>query len=85
MSVGVRELKDNLSRYLSRVGNGEEIVVTDRGRAVAKIVPIGARGVLDRLIAEGAVVPAEVAKQRAPARRLRASAPVSDLVADQRR
>ncbi|NGZ11799.1 MAG: type II toxin-antitoxin system prevent-host-death family antitoxin [Nitrospira sp. LK70] len=37
--VGVRELKNRLSRYLKRVQGGEEITVTDRGRSVARIVP----------------------------------------------
>jgi len=37
--VGVRELKNGLSRYLKRVQKGEEIVVTERGRSVARIVP----------------------------------------------
>lgn len=38
--VGVRELKDRLSNYLKRVQGGEEIVVTERGRSVARIVPV---------------------------------------------
>jgi len=36
--VGIRELKDRLSGYLKRVQGGEEIVVTERGRSVARIV-----------------------------------------------
>lgn len=40
-SVGVRELKTHLSRYLRQVKNGEDIVVTERGKEVARIVPIG--------------------------------------------
>ena len=35
--VGVRELKNQLTQYLRRVKQGEEIVVTDRGRPVAVI------------------------------------------------
>jgi prevent-host-death family protein len=38
--VGVREAKINLSKLLKMVQNGSEIVLTDRGRAVGKIVPI---------------------------------------------
>ena len=34
MSVGVRELKAHLSEFLSRAASGEEIVVTDRNRAM---------------------------------------------------
>lgn len=39
-STGIAELKTRLSRYLERVKNGEEVVITDRGRPVARIVPI---------------------------------------------
>ena len=37
MEVGVRELKTHLSRYLALVRKGESVVVTDRGKAVARI------------------------------------------------
>jgi prevent-host-death family protein len=36
----VSELKASLSRYLARVKAGEEILVTERGRPVAKLVPV---------------------------------------------
>jgi prevent-host-death family protein len=39
MEVSVRELKSRLSEYLRRVGEGEEVVVTSRGREVARLVP----------------------------------------------
>lgn len=84
MEVGVRELRDNLSRYLDRVRAGEEVVVTDRGRAIARVLPIGAERVLDRLIAEGVVTPARRPKRRA-SRPIKSEGTVSDLVADQRR
>jgi len=38
-SVGVKVLKDSLSAYLRRVGEGERIVVTDRGKPVAVLAP----------------------------------------------
>lgn len=85
MEVGVRELKNNLSRYLARVGEGGEVIVTDRGRAVAKITPIGTERTIDRLIAQGIVTPAVAVKRPAPRSRVRAKEPVSPLVADQRR
>ena len=43
-TVGIRELKNRLSAYLHKVGEGEMIVVTDRGVVVAEIVPPGLRG-----------------------------------------
>jgi prevent-host-death family protein len=38
-TVGVRELRQNLSRYLERVKDGETLVVTERGREVARLIP----------------------------------------------
>lgn len=38
-TVGVRELRQNLSRYLERVKDGETLTVTERGREVARLVP----------------------------------------------
>jgi prevent-host-death family protein len=84
MEVGVRELRNNLSRYLERVRDGEEVVVTDRGRAIARVSPIGVERVLDRLIAEGVVTPATQQKRRAGSP-IKAKGIVSDLVSDQRR
>lgn len=37
ISVGIRELKNRLSEYLRMVRRGEEILVTDRGEAVAEL------------------------------------------------
>ena len=39
-SVGIRDLKANLSAYLKTVQNGQEITVVDRKVPIAKIVPI---------------------------------------------
>lgn len=38
-SVGVRELRQNLSRYLERVKAGEALDVTEHGRLVARLSP----------------------------------------------
>ena len=84
MEIGVRELKNNLSRYLAKVSAGDEVIVTDRGRAVAKITPIGTERTLDRLITQGIVTPASVTKKAAPLKRVRPTQAVSPLIADQR-
>lgn len=55
-TVGIAELRQNLSRYLRRVEQGERLLVTDRNRAVAELGPPPTTGpALDRLIAEGRV------------------------------
>lgn len=55
-TVGVAELRQNLSVYLRRVERGERLIVTDRNRPVAELgpPPLGGSG-LDRLIAAGRV------------------------------
>jgi prevent-host-death family protein len=55
-TVGIAELRQNLSRYLRRVEDGERLLVTDRNRPVAELGPPPSTGAaLDRLIAEGRV------------------------------
>jgi prevent-host-death family protein len=55
--IGVRELRRYASRWLARVRAGETIVVTDRGRPVARLVPMGEEGGYERLLAEGRIAP----------------------------
>ncbi|MBA2506728.1 MAG: type II toxin-antitoxin system prevent-host-death family antitoxin [Thermoleophilaceae bacterium] len=53
-TVGIRELRQNLSVYLRRVEEGESLRVTDRGREVALLGPLPEhQGPLERLEAEG--------------------------------
>ena len=40
-TIGIRELKRRLSEYLQYVRQGENVVVTDRGTAVAELRPLG--------------------------------------------
>ena len=40
-TVGIADLKNNLSRYLGEVKRGGEILIKDRNRPVARIVPLG--------------------------------------------
>lgn len=50
-TVGVRELRQNLSKYLLRVKRGESLTVTERGREVARVVPL-ARNEFGEMLAE---------------------------------
>ena len=61
-STGIRELKDNLSRYIRRIEAGERIAITAHGRVVAELVPPGSktRGTpthFDELVASGVIRP----------------------------
>lgn len=40
-TVGIRELKNRLSAYVRKVEAGDVVIVTDRGRIVAELVPPG--------------------------------------------
>ena len=83
MSIGVRELRDTLSKQLDRVREGHTITVTDHGRPIARIVPIEGQSIFERLVAEGKITPARSAKRHVP-EPLVAGATVSDLIAEQR-
>lgn len=84
--VGVRDLKNNLSKYLDRVRQGEEIIVTEHGRPVARLSALNLPSDrLTALIASGAVRPPRSPERRRPTRRIKAKGSVSDLVAEQRR
>ena len=53
-TVGVRELRQNLSVYLERVKKGEPLTVAERGQPVAMLVPLApGASTLERLIASG--------------------------------
>lgn len=69
MSVGVRELKNNLSRYVRDVERGKRVAVTAHGRVVAELVPPGGTrhgrretkkklSRWEQLLADGAIRPA---------------------------
>ncbi len=87
-TVGVRELKNQLSGYLDRVKAGEEITVTEHGRPIARLTSVGPE--VDRraaLIEAGIVRPASASRRRLPSRRVKIGPgdPPEALVAQQRR
>ena len=93
ISAGIKEVKDNLSRYLASVKAGEEVVITDRGRPVARLVreEPGARSIraaLSPLVKEGLVtLPAVRAKRKTisvPEKSL-SGKPLSEIVIEDRR
>ena len=87
--IGLRALKANLSGVVARVRAGEEVVVTDRGVPVARLVPLSAVDPLESLIAAGLVERGPIRRRRARPRgrlRLRGRGPsMADYVAATRR
>ncbi len=45
--VGVKELKNHLSNYIKKVKGGETLIVTDRGKAVVYMAPIGQEDLIE--------------------------------------
>jgi prevent-host-death family protein len=56
--IGIRELRQNLSRAIEQVRSGETLEVTKNGEPIARIIPAAYLTKLDQLIAEGKVRPA---------------------------
>lgn len=60
ISTGIRDLKNNLSRYIRQVEAGERIMITDHGRIVAQLAPPEGRARpmrYDDLVAAGVIRP----------------------------
>ncbi len=86
LEVGIRDLKNGLSKYINRVEAGEEVIVTDRGRPVAKLSPIDApENRLAELVATGLVRPPASSARHHPRTRIKPKGNVSSLVVEQRR
>lgn len=82
--VGVRELHDRLSEHLERVKDGAEVVVTHRGRPIARLSAVNETDPLQELARRGLVAPPD--RPRGVRRaRVQAQGSVSELVAEQRR
>jgi prevent-host-death family protein len=93
-AVGIRELKTHLSRYVQEVKGGDEILVPERGKIIARLVPVEAhsdaarfQSLLLKLSAEGQIILPRIHKKAArPARRKKMKGtPFSDAVLEDRR
>jgi prevent-host-death family protein len=83
-AVGVRALHDRLSEHLERVEGGAEVVITRRGRPIARLSAVDAAAPLEDLVRRGLVTPPDRPRGTRQAR-VKARGSVSDLVAEQRR
>ena len=87
MDVAVTDLRAHLSEWLDRARAGDEVVITDRGVPVARLLGLAATATLERLTAEGVIGrPASARRPPASGRpRPRPRRPLSEIVSDQRR
>ena len=90
-TVGIKEIKNNLSRYLSRVKSGEEILITERGKPIARIIRENEknntiRQALAPLIEQGLVaMPSQPINRASPIRIKSTGKSTSEMVAEDRR
>jgi prevent-host-death family protein len=87
MDVAISSLRAHLRDWVRRAREGEEILVTDRGVPVARIVGVETAPIIERLIADGVIErPSQSPRPRATGRkRVKSRRSVSDLVSEQRR
>jgi prevent-host-death family protein len=87
MDVPVTELRAHLSEWLERARGGDEVVITDRGVPVARLLGLTTTATLDRLAAAGVIGrPAAALRPRAAGQpRPRPRRPLADIVSEQRR
>jgi prevent-host-death family protein len=85
VEVGIKALRADISRWID-TARRHDVVITDRGRPVARLVPIREHPALDRLISRGLVrLPSRPASRLDPSDAVKARGTVSDLVAEHRR
>lgn len=83
-TVGVRELRANLSGYVDAVKLGRSYTLTERGRPVARLVPVPGASAYEKLVLAGVIKPSynKAGVLEPP---VEAQGSVSDLIGDQRR
>ena len=87
-TIGVRELKARLSEYLRQVKQGRTLVITERGKPVGRLVPVGQslelrlKAMVDAGLAEWNGKPLPPMK---PVAKLKGGKSIADLIIEDRR
>lgn len=87
MDVGIKELRNNLSRYVALVREGEDVWITERGTRVARIVRVDETD-YDRMVRDGLLIPPRTPKRPLTEDdyvRTASGAGICDIVIEQRR
>lgn len=86
MDVAITVLRAHLSEWIDHARNGEEVIVTERGAPVAKLVGMQWQDRIEQLIADGVISPVKPAERpRATGRkRVKPRGSVSDLIVEER-
>jgi prevent-host-death family protein len=86
MDVAVTDLRAHLSDWLERARQGTEVIITDRGLPVARLLGLDATTAIERLTADGVIArPQRSVRPVASGRsRPRPRRPVADIISEQR-
>ena len=86
MEIGIAAFRADMKRWIEHVRAGEEVIITDRGVAVARMVGVDTAPILEQLERDGILhLPRTAARPKAAAHaRIPATRPVSDFVSEQR-
>lgn len=87
MDVAVSTLRAHLGDWIDRAKAGEDILVTDRGKPVARLIGLSTTPTLERLVEEGVIgrAPTNARPSAVHHGRVPVQCSVADLVSDQRR
>lgn len=86
MEVAITQFRSALRAYVDRARSDEDVVLTERGLPVARLVEIDAAPLLEQLEREGVLTAASAPRPRAVGTaRAQATGPVADLVSEHRR
>ena len=86
LQVAISALRADLASWIERARGGEEVLVTDRGVPVARLLPVDSAPIIERLTREGLLgKPRQAPRPTATGRsRVHAHGPVAKLVNEQR-
>ena len=87
MDVAISKLRAELADWIERAREGEEIIVTERGIPVARLLSVDTAPLLEQLTRRGVLSKPQHANRPSASRtsRVHARGPVADLVSEQRR
>ena len=91
VSAGIKKLKNNLSKYLCLVKKGEDVLITERGKVIARIIRedpknIALREALSPLVVKGLIaLPSQKIDKDVSNPVKLSGKPVSEMVIEDRR
>jgi prevent-host-death family protein len=80
MRVGIRELRERLKHYVETARRGEDVIITDHGHAIARLVALQHERPVDRLIEAGLATPPRRPKGEVDWTPVPSDGSVSDLI-----